>query len=177
MSFPIIINQYLRARDQAVPPEISARLNLLTSLADSLAKTSGSPGDRRRCRIPAPLAGSPPLKCSLPSSTCRPWSRTSPTSLNKVSLRHRRRHLSLRCRPGHAGSGGRGRGPGRQYLPVQLFLSDPALSQDYRRTAAPLSLFSAQSGLDNRQFGAACVADPAVQVLFYFRRRRGGPAL
>ena len=52
MFFPDHNQSINPARDQAVPPEISARLNLLTSLADSLAKhqealvTAAGPGYR-----------------------------------------------------------------------------------------------------------------------------------
>ena len=159
-------NQTLNpAQAQAVPPEISARLNLLTSLADFLAKHQetlvaaagqdiGTP-----CRVAA-------IEVQLAVEHLRTMVQDVPYVVHKFPYGTVAAIFPYDAVPVMLGRVGGAAVLGGNTFQFSLSSQTPRSAEIIAELLRPFPLFQPNSGQDNRQFGAACVADPAVQVLF-----------
>jgi acyl-CoA reductase-like NAD-dependent aldehyde dehydrogenase len=165
MSFSDKMQSKPPAPDQTVPPEISARLNLLTSLADSLAKHQealiaaagqdiGTP-----CRVAA-------VEVQLAVEHLRTMVQDVPYVVHKFPYGTVAAIFPYDAVPVMLGRVGGAAVLGGNTFRFSFSSQTPRSAKIIAELLLPFSFFQPYTGLDNRQFGAACVADPAVQVLF-----------
>ena len=165
MSFSDRIDSINPARGQAFPPEISDRLNLLTSLADSLADhqealvaaaglDTGTP-----CRVAA-------IEVQLAIEHLQTMVQDVPYVVNKFPYGTVAAIFPYDAVPVMLGRVGGAAVLGGNTFRFSFSSQTPRAAKIIAELLRPFPSFQPNFGLDNREFGAACVADPAVQVLF-----------
>jgi succinate-semialdehyde dehydrogenase / glutarate-semialdehyde dehydrogenase len=150
---------------QAVPPEISIRLDLLNSLADSLARhqealvTAAGQDIGTPCRVAA-------TEVQLAVAHLQTMAQDIPHVLHKVPYGTVAAIFPYDAVPVMLGRVGGAAVLGGNTFRFSFSSQTPRSAHIVADLLRPFPMFQPNTGLDNRQFGAACVADPAVQVLF-----------
>ncbi len=151
--------------DQAIPPEVSARLNLLSSLGTVLA-------DHREALVaaagedtgtPCTIAG---IEVQLAVEHLQTMVKDVPYVLNKVPYGTVAAIFPYDAVPVMLGRVGGAAVLGGNIFRFSFSSQTPQTARLVTELLQSFAPFQPNVGLDNRNFGAACLADPGVQAFF-----------
>ena len=158
----------LLKQSQSFPPEISARLNLLSSLAACLRRhqealvTAAGEDTGTPCRIAA-------IEVQLAVEHLETMYQDVPHVLNKTHYGTVAAIFPYDAVPVMLARVGGAAVLGGNTFRFSFSSQTPQSAKLLAELLRPFPSFHPDLGLDNRNFGAACVADPVVQAFFYFR--------
>ena len=155
----------LLKQSQSFPPEISARLNLLSSLATSLRRhqealvTAAGEDTGTPCRVAA-------IEVQLAVEHLETMDKDVPYVLNKTPYGTVAAIFPYDAVPVMLGRVGGAAVLGGNTFRFSFSSQTPQSAKLLAELLRPFPSFQPNLGLDNRKFGAACVADPEVQAFF-----------